>query len=589
MSADIRAAAKRLLQLRQASESFDGFVRLIHPTWDRPDFHQDMIAQLDAFERDDLPYDNLLLTMPPRHAKSTIGTVLFPAYYMARDPMRFVMSCSYNAELATGFGREVRDILERSDTAHAFPDLRLHQKFTAADAWVTEAGGKYNAMGIGGTTSGRPATLLVVDDPIKAREDAESMTQRNKTWNYYTSALTTRLQPTHDGKRPKQIVVLTRWHPDDLAGRLMQTPDWEEGRWGHINYKAITTDTKRTKVLRTELPIDHPLFLDRHTPEGRAEYKRLLNSPVPEGQRPPERRLHVVTEEKAERALWPERFPLEELKRKERLSPHDFASLYQQEPFIKGGNLIKSSWWRTIPPEINLDNPEMSQIIIAVDTAFKKTEQADYSVAVIAGLDSIGDIHILDLVRARMDYPELRSRLIHLNNRWRGRGLRGMYVEDKASGMSIIQDLRKVGGIAVLPYKVVGDKVSRLQSVLPLIQGGRVHLPASAPWLDTFSEEAQAFPNSTHDDQIDALTMALDVLSKTGIDIDASLANFDVGQSLNQQARPQQEQLNSNDPWDELSHAFPRDGQTHDPHRATQFGKSLNRTLREVGWKGWGL
>ena len=218
-----REAARYLLKLRDAQENFLGFVKLNYPDWEIADFQHELIDALDKLEKGTLGTNNLLITMPPRHAKSTFGTVLFPAYFMARNPNRYIMSCSYNSQLATDFGRQVRSVVEARPIHQAFPDFNLSQDSRAADVWRTENGGAYFAVGIGGTTSGRPANLLLVDDPIKSREDAESMTQRNKTWNYYTSALATRLQPEQDHSPPKQIVILTRWHPDALAGRLIES------------------------------------------------------------------------------------------------------------------------------------------------------------------------------------------------------------------------------------------------------------------------------------------------------------------------------------------------------------------------------
>ena len=595
MTSDLRAAAKHLLTLRKAQDSFLGFVQLHHPDWDIPPFHEDLIRKLDAFERDELGVHNLLITMPPRHSKSTYSTVLFPSYYMARDAQRFTMSCSYNAELATGFGREIRQLIESPLTTQAFPDFQLNPKFTAADSWRTESGGIYNAVGIGGTTSGRPANLLIVDDPIKAREDAESMTQRNKTWNYYTSALATRLQPTHDNRPAKQLIILTRWHPDDLAGRIQETADWAEGHWEHINYQAILTKTEHTQVLRTALPADHPFFLSKENPDHRTELTRIKALTSPEATRKPTDRLHATQTQTTELALWPERFPLADLKRRQRLNPHDFASLYQQEPFIRGGNLIKSTWWRTYPADLNPTN--LHTLIIGVDTAFKKSENADYSVAIVAGMDATGDIYLIDVMRAKLDYPELKQRLIHLNNRWRGRGLRGLYIEDKASGQSIIQDLKRGTGMAVIPYKVGSrDKVSRVQSILPLIEGGRVYLPETAPWLDDFTEETQTFPNGRNDDQVDTLSMTLDILSRTAMTPEMLSLHVDVGQSLNTLAHPTTPdgQPTSTDPQTRaLEHAFPRDGtnpsQNQNQLSTSLFGRSLTQALKRSKWSGWGL
>ena len=230
-------------------------------------------------------------------------------------------------------------------------------------------------------------------------------------------------------------------------------------------------------------------------------------------------------------ALWPERFPIEELERRQRLNPREFASLYQQQPYIEGGNLLKQEWWRFYPEDLKPES--FPVIVIGVDTAFKKTESADYSVAVVAGLDRTGDIYIIDIVRDKWDFPELKQRLIRLNNQWRGRGLRAMYIEDKASGQSIIQELKRESGLAVIPYKVVHDKVSRVNAILPLIEGGRIFVPEASKWLDKFMDETAAFPNGMYDDQVDAMTIAIDVLSRTAVSPDMIASFTDTFQSLN--------------------------------------------------------
>jgi predicted phage terminase large subunit-like protein len=134
----------------------------------------------------------------------------------------------------------------------------------------------------------------------------------------------------------------------------------------------------------------------------------------------------------------------------------------------------------------------------------------------VLGMDDLSDIHILDIIRDKYDFPELKRAAITLNAKWRGRGLRGLYIEDKASGQSLIQELRNQSGMSVLPVKVGSDKVSRLNAVLPLVEGGRVYLPNEALWLDAFMEEAQSFPSGKHDDQIDALSMGLEAIAKMG-------------------------------------------------------------------------
>ena len=535
--------ARHLLMVRAASEGFLAFVKFMQPDWKLAPFQVELIETLDALEKEELfsddgtPIDNVLVTMPPRMAKSTFCTIFFPAYFMARDPSRFIMSCSYNSQLATDFGRNVRDIVEDPRLTQVFPDFKLSTESRAADVWATEDRGKYFAVGIGGTTSGRPANLLILDDPIKARDDAESMTQRNKTWNYYTSALNMRLQPDNNGRRPKTVIVLTRWHPDDVAGRLMRSDDWKEGRWKHVNFQGI--QTKRSKPIPVnKLPKDHPAYhpgpLSKLT-EGKRTYVK-----------------------ETEVSIWPERFPLDVLERRRRLNPREFTALYQQQPYIEGGNLIKTEWWQYYPSDLKPER--FASLVIAADTAFKKNEMADYSVAVVAGLDRTGDIYLIDVVRGRFEFPELKQRLIRLNNQWRGKGLRALYVEDKASGQSIIQELKRQSGMSVIPYKVSHDKVARVNSIIGLIEGGRVFLPDEAPWLDAFVDEAVSFPGGTHDDQVDAMCIALDVLSKTGLTPDAYDLMTNIDQSLNN-----------------LNHE-------------TSFGKSLTQSLdpSRSKWGGWG-
>jgi predicted phage terminase large subunit-like protein len=504
-------AAKRLLTLKKASQTFKGFVRAMTPQFELADFQLELIQALEDLEQGIGPR-KLLITMPPRHGKSWLASTLFPIYYLAKKPNRNILATSYNQDLAKTFGRQTRDNAREPLVAQAFPDFVLSEESRAVDDWRTTYGGTYYATGMGGSTTGRAATLLLIDDPIKAREEADSPTQRNKTWSYYVSALTTRKQPEPDGTKPIEIVILTRWHPDDLAGRIMETEDWKNGEWKHINFPAIREVNANIKKSVAGLPESDP----RYIPQGE------LSSVAPS------KRYYY---EKEMRALWEVRFPIEELEKRRKLDPREFESLYQQNPYIQGGNLIKSSWWQTYDPE-DVEPPQM--LLVAADTAFKKTETADYSVLMTLGMTRSGDIYIMDVVRDRYDFPELKRACIMINNVNRGRGLRGFYIEDKASGQSLIQELKSQSGMSVIPYKVNTDKVARLNSVTPLIEGGRVFLPKSAPWLDIFMAEAETFPNGKHDDQMDALSIGLDAMSRMSVSTgDVFTAPIDPRTSLN--------------------------------------------------------
>tara|TARA_E500000318_G_scaffold112050_1_gene133657 strand:- start:4584 stop:6131 length:1548 start_codon:yes stop_codon:yes gene_type:complete len=476
-----QAAAKRLLQLRNAEETFLGFVKMHHPKFQLAKFQRDLINKLDAVERGKCK--RLMINMPPRHGKSFLASCLFPVYYVGRNPERAVMCVTYNSELSMTFGRQVRQYAKDINTIQTFQNMELSADSRAVDNWGTTKGGVYYSIGLGGTTTGRRANLLIIDDPIKSREDADSATQRNKVWNYYVASLLTRLQPL-DSQPPAVICIATRWHPDDLCGRIQQQDDWNE--WEHINFPAII-ETETTNEIR------NPEYA--HLPLAKvSRYKRYIKA-------------------KKQIPLWEERFPMSDLRKMEKLNPREFAALYQQSPYIKGGNMIKTEWWKYYEKE-DVDLTTFPTIIIACDTAFKKSATADFSVAVVAGLDSQGDIYIIDIKRSRYDFPELKRMLITLNTKWRGKGLRGIHIEDKASGQSLIQELKNQSGMAIIPYKVSSDKVSRVSAITDLIEGGRVFLPKNAAWLDDFIEEAVSFPNGTHDDQIDALSMALDKLSR---------------------------------------------------------------------------
>lgn len=516
-----REAAKYLLKLKAASENFRDFVEVLFPHFKFAPFQIEIMEALDKLEKgtltgpDGTPRYKLMLNMPVRHGKSFLVSTCFPLYYMCRDPRRKILASSYGAELATTLGKDVRNLAMEPVLKQIFPDFELAKDSQAANDWRTTQSGKYYACGVDGSTSGRPANLLIWDDLLKNKEEANSPTKRNKAWSHYTSALVKRLEPEVNNRPAIEIGVMTRWHPDDPCGRIIDSEDYKEGDWEHIVFPAITRKETEVKVARDMLPLDDP----RHI--STAELRKL----------PPSQR--DVFEMK-DVALWPERFPMPYLLKQKRLDPADFAALFQQEPFIKGGNLIKGTWWQTYNDE---SRPrEFLATILACDTAFKTGTMNDYSVIMWMGITHSGDMYILDVVRDRYQYPDLKRKLILEHAKRRGHGLRGLYIEDAASGQSIIQDLRRESGISVLARKVTKDKVSRLSAVSDLIEGGRVFIPESAPWLDDFLNECQAFPSVKHDDQVDAMTLGLDAMSRmVSHDVEMLNAPLTISSSLNSQ------------------------------------------------------
>jgi predicted phage terminase large subunit-like protein len=519
------ALLRRLIKLKAAEETFLGFVRLLHPEFLLQPFQLDLIEKLDRLERGALIHPangqwpghkvtRLLVTMPPRSGKSWLVSWLFSVWYIARRPARSVLASSYNYELANDFGRRARDYALNPDVGQAFPDFKLTE--AASDLWRTSYAGQYAGVGLQGTTTGRPANLLLVDDPIKNRLEADSPRNRNNVWSFYESALTTRREPLQitgaDGsifhEPPIEVVCLTRWHPDDMAGRLIESLEWKDGLWMHVNYPAITLVKDKKPIRRDKLAPDHPMHLDNaelpdkgktvHTPTGelrRNFTKEAFFTPV------------------HEKALWEERFPLAELHRRRQQNQREFAALYMQTPYIAGGNLFKDKWWRYYDQTPTRE--EISSVIVGADTAMMTGKQNDFSVLCVLALTVAGDMYVLDMLRGKWEFPDLKRQVLLVNARYRGMGLRAFYIEDRNSGASLIQELKRETNVPVVPHKVVFDKRMRAELVTPLIESGLVYLPREAHWLDEFLAETAGFPGGRNDDQVDAFVIALDRMAKT--------------------------------------------------------------------------
>jgi predicted phage terminase large subunit-like protein len=510
-------AALYLLKLKQSSNSFPGFMNYYYDfEWES--FHKEMQEVLDKLEKDALvsaggnPVRNLLITMPPRHAKSFNATVNFPAYAIMRKPYRELMVSSYNNDLAATFGRGTRDIVTDQKAVKAFKDFELSKETRAVDFWKTKVGGAYYSVGLGGTTTGRGANGLFIDDPYKSREEADSTTQRRKVWDFYTSGLLSRRQPDRDGQLAFQIVTQTRWHPDDMAGRIMETAEFKRGEWMHLNFQALTRRERPVYVRRNKLPEGDPRRV-----ENLAVSQILTGDKQDIAELGLLRGHHInprVTVSDDCIALWPKRFPVKWLmEQKSVLGDRDFESLYQQNPYVLGGNIVKENWFKRYTMETKPE--QFHALAIGVDTAFKAKAVNDYSVFTVAGITELGDIYILKVYREKLEFPDLKRKAVNINTAHRGQGLRGFWIEDNASGQSLIQELRANSGVPVLPWKPgANDKVLRMTSITPLIEAGRVFIPEEADWLEDWLAELNAFPSVKHDDQCDSFVITVDVLSR---------------------------------------------------------------------------
>ena len=399
----------------------------------------------------------LIITVPPRSLKSICASVALPAFALGHDPSRRIICVSYSEGLARKHANDCRALMRSDLYRRIFPAARISPAKDTETEVMTTARGSRLATSVGGTLTGRGGNLLIIDDPLKP-QDAHSESARDSLKQWYSNTLLSRLDHKTEGSI---IVVMQRLHPDDLVGHLL-----EQGGWRHLNLPAIAEEDT---IVRLGPNRSH-----------RRQVGDLLH---------PERESQVA---------------LDELK--DSMGSMEFAAQYQQTPVPIGGNLIKWSWFKSYdaPP-----TPQSGdKIIVSWDTALSSTQLADYSACVV--LLARGEtIYILDVVRARLEYPDLKRAVLQHHNRWHHFDSKyALLIEKKGSGLSLIQDLHRerIYAIAVDPD---GDKIMRMAAQAAPIEAGAVHLPTHAPWLDEFRKEILSFPLSKHDDQVDALSQAL--------------------------------------------------------------------------------
>jgi predicted phage terminase large subunit-like protein len=412
----------------------------------------------------------VMIFMPPGSAKSTYGSVTFPTWFMGRKPGRNVISTSYGSTLAAKFGRKCRQVTRSPRFTELF-GCELVADNKAADDWSLTNGSTYMAGGILAGITGNRADLLVIDDPIKGREEADSVTIREKVWEEYKSSLRTRLKPNG-----AIVIIQTRWHEDDMAGRILP-PDWC-GQSGWVTGR-----------------------------DGERWYVICLPAQCEREDDPLGRQIGEW--------LWTDWFSPAHWEQERRTQgSRNWDALYQQRPRPQEGGMFKEAWARrygTAPAK-----PTM--IVQSVDTAFKPGQLNDPSVVETWAITPAG-YYLLHVWRDRVEYPRLKRTVLSLAERFKPNAL---LIEDKASGQSLIQDLREVKNPPpVIAIEPEGDKLTRANAVSPMVEAGLVFLPQAADWLADFESEVFAFPLSTHDDQVDALTQFLAWARKHGTDFRA--------------------------------------------------------------------
>jgi len=437
---------KELHDREEYQDKFLKFVKHVWPSFIAGDHHKIFGDKLERVARGELK--RLIVNMPPRHTKSEFASYLFPAWVMGQKPQTKIIQATHTAELAVGFGRKVKNLLDSDIYRDVFPDIQLARDAKASGRWSTDMGGEYYAVGVGGALAGRGADLCIIDDPV-SEQDALSPAALDNIYEWYTSGPRQRLQPGG-----AIIIVMTRWSIRDLTAKVLQKQaEGGADQWEVVEFPAIFPET--------------------------------------------------------DNVLWPEFWSREELDGVRASIPvAKWNAQYLQNPTAEEGAIIKREWWNVWDHD---DPPVVDYIIQSYDTAFTKSERADYSAITTWGVfhPDEGDeaaIILLDAEKGRWEFPELKDAAMRLYEEFEPDMV---LIEQKASGTPLTQDLRKMG-IPVSGFTPGrgADKFSRMNACSPVFESGMVYAPDTR-WAEEVIEECASFPNGEHDDLADSMTQAI--------------------------------------------------------------------------------
>lgn len=419
------------------------------------------------------PDGRLILTMAPQEGKSTRVSINTPIWCLQHRPELRIVGASYAQRLANRNGRQIRNTI----MANPHLGMKIAADNGSASEWqLAGHRGGVLSVGVGAGLTGQPADILIIDDPIKDRKDADSIVHRDTVWDWWTDTGSTRLAPG-----APVIVILTRWHVDDLAGRLLDAEDGDI--WKVVNI---------------------PAQADHRPEQGETDVL---------GREPGEFMLSARRDSRTKKPRGTKQWEAIKVRSGERT----WASLYQGRPSPASGDILKRGWWQEYTSELHLEREdgscivtEYDEMIQSWDMAFKDTDGSDFVVGQV-WMRRGANAYLLDQVRGRMDFVATCTALKQLTAKWPQAILK--IVEDKANGTAVIASLKNtVAGI--VPEEPQGSKSARASAIAPLVQAGNVHLPAPkvAAWVGALIEEAATFPAGANDDQVDALSQALNRL-----------------------------------------------------------------------------
>lgn len=399
----------------------------------------------------------LVVCMPPRRGKSEICSIQFPAWYLGRNPRESIIATSYGSDLALDFGRQTRNIINDVKFRNVFPEVRLAEDSQAKGKWTTNYGGNYFAVGVGGALTGRGAKILLIDDPIKNRQDADSMLVRDNIWSWYRSTARTRLAP--DGAI---VIVLTRWHNDDIVGRLLEGATGKS--WEMIKIKEIA-----------------------------------------ETDEPPHRRRGDV--------LWPDRFSLESiLETKAELGSFEFSALYQQEPVDNENQEFKKDWFSYVTMDDVIK--QSMRCFITVDTALSLRQSSDYTAFTINFVNSENKWHIISQ-KVKINSAALIDRLFVLYDKYKPEkiGIEKTAFTDAIYPFLKDEMRKRKKDLPVIELSHNNNKKElRIRGLVPKYENRDIfHIDDTCADLEA---ELLSFPKGIHDDAADSLAYQLQIAEK---------------------------------------------------------------------------
>lgn len=458
--------------------------------------HRDICERLERFmravERKEDP--RLMLFLPPRVGKSHLASNFFPSWLLGHHPEWEVIASSYAISLPIGFSRSIRDRIKTDAYKQVFRTTAVHPESRSAEVWETTRGGKYVAAGVGGGITGKGANVLIIDDPIKDAQEAESEAVLHNLWNWYMSTASTRVYPGGG-----ILIIQTRWSDNDLSGRLLVkmkedmedefVPEEEIDKWEVVSYPALA---------------ERDEYIEKKS-------KRIVYTPAPG--------VEAELVRRKGESLAPERFPERFFRKKKRaLLPRYWSALYQQNPVPDEGDFIKREQFRYY--RTGAVSFAGTFTFSTWDLAIGQRQYNDYTVGLVGSIDYHGNLYIRDMVRERWGTYEIVEAFLDFYLRY---NCDLMGIERTQLELAIMPVLkqrmqeRKLFPALDEDLKPINEKVVRARPLQGWLQQGKIYLPSDQPWTETFVNELLRFPNGVNDDIVDAAAWLVRLASKHGL------------------------------------------------------------------------